>query len=293
LVTVTAACTAAAQTGTSVGGQDLVISDPAEGEFLFRAEQLLIAECMREDGFPWVAAPPIPTAPYATTDRRGYERWGWTDAALARDSGYGIERSLEFNESLRQSIESDTEFQEFEQWLLSLSEADGQRVYAALEGSNQAVVVEGVDGSTWTAATDGCRSESLAAIYGSVEDYLKLEAYRSRVGNGGRGEVDEDGEYQQVEQQWSDCMRERGFDYETPGDAYDDVFARYESEPGLEQEVAIGEAECNRAVALEAAGEAALARVQESLLRELGPATAEIREILARSVSRAKSLLDE
>lgn len=270
-----------------------MISDPVEGEFLFRAEQLLIAECMREAGFPWVAAPPIPTAPYETTDRRGYERWGWIDTQLAAASGYGIERSLEFNESLRQSIDADTEFQEFEQWLLSLSESDSQRLTAALEGSNQGVVVEGVDGSTWTAATDGCRSETLAAIYGSVEDYLKLEAYRSRVGNGGRGEVDEDREYQQVEQEWSSCMREKGFDYETPGDAYDDAFARYETEPGFEQEVAVAEADCNMAVDLDAAGDAALDRVEERILIELGPATAEVREILTRAVGRAKDLLGE
>lgn len=290
---VSAACSPAAQTGTSVGEQELVISDPAEGEFLFRAEQLLIAECMREAGFTWVAAPPIPTAPYETTDRRRYERWGWTDTELASASGYGIERSLHFNESLRQSVDADTEFQEFEQWLLSLSESDSHRVTAALEGSNQAIVVEGVDGSTWTAATDGCRSESLSAIYGSVEDYLTLEAYRSRVGDGGRGEVDEDREYQQVEQEWSSCMREKGFDYQTPGDAYSDVFARYESEPNLERAVAVAEAECNMTVDLDAAGDAALDRVEERILIELGPATAEVREILTRAVSRAKDLLGE
>jgi len=293
MAVITAACSSLPEQTSPDEAAEPVVLDDTESEFLFRAEQRLIAVCMRDRGFDqWTEAPPVAAIPKEPWDARAYDRWAWDDPVRAAETGYGIPRSVEFDRRLLDQGTTE-EFAAFERWLNTRSPEEQQQILEALEGTARVVEIRGVDGSTWSMSEAGCRGQAVEELYGSVEEYLQLEAYRARVGDGGRSEVDEDPDYLAVERRWAACMAERGFEVSDPGEAYSLAFSTYERDPASEFAVAVADAECNREVGLRAAGDEALARVRQRLAEELGPATGQIRRIVANAVARAISLLEE
>ncbi len=293
MAVITAACSQLPEQASSDAASELVVLDDTEGEFLFRAEQRLITACMRDRGYDqWTEAPAAPAIPKEPWDARAYDRWAWDDPARAAESGYGIRPSVEFDRRVLDQAMTE-EFAAFERWLNSRSPEEQERILEALEGASRVIEIQGIDGSTWTMSKAGCRGRAYEELYGSVEDYLVLESYRARVGNGGRNEVDEDPEYLAVERQWSVCMAEQGFNVPNPGEAYSLAFARHESDPEFEVAMAIADAECNLRVGLREAGETALAKARRRIADEVGPATVEVRRIVAQAVARAVTILEK
>ena len=125
--------------------------------------------------------------------------------------------------------------------LESLPEPERSAAQIALDGDDQSprqsVIV---DGTPVSASNEGCVASARADIYGSVQNFLSL-AYGTMPAQIASQSAENDSSYLAAVEAWAACMDDRGYDYDTPGDARSDALARpREAELG----VATDDADC-------------------------------------------------
>lgn len=86
----------------------------------------------------------------------------------------------------------------------------GQKAYFG-DAKNGAVSATLLEYSSGEIPTDGCMAESLNYIYGSVEDGLKVAELAPSFVHSVRNKVLEDEEYAQLQEKWSQCMKDAGY----------------------------------------------------------------------------------
>lgn len=192
--------------------------------------QELIAQCMSQEGFEYVAA----TRP---VDDRGIGVPG--DVEFAREFGFGVSTLHGETGTLSESDWVDPNSAIVE----SLSESERGAYYDTLYGSSNTFgdfgsASDSADASGGAStevevaepAFDGCSGTAYQEVYAYEElqelyEQLDLESLADRV--------QADPRAAEINAEWSECMAERGYDYDDPNAMYEavytDLYTRYEN----------------------------------------------------------------
>ncbi|MEV5932996.1 hypothetical protein AB0L56_09640 [Streptomyces sp. NPDC052079] len=204
----------------------------AQKDTLHEAEEVLTRACMASHGFKTWVVPrrPLPDDrdfPYVVDDLRWASR-----------HGYGSDLSAQ-REKLRTSDPN-------RRYFAGLTSSEQKRALDALHGRKSARHITARDpaGMTVGRVDDGCRAQAQRELYGDLETWFRvttvtdaLAALRSRMTAG-------DAEFTKSVEDWSTCMRARGFPYATP----QETRAAFNADRGISREreirTAVTEARC-------------------------------------------------
>ncbi|MEU5977874.1 hypothetical protein [Streptomyces sp. NPDC047315] len=219
-----------------------------EKDSLYRAEQLLLRDCMRRHGFVYQPVPknPVPEArefPYVVDD-----------VAWARRHGYGSDIDRE-SARLRDADPNQRYFQNLppERRAAALEAANGRRPVG--------LTAKNPDGTTLTRSDQGCRTDAERALYGDVQQLFQARSTAGALPDVRRSRVLADPRFAKATKPWARCMRAAGHPYDTPADLRQKLPSSDRPLPRQQEiQLAVAEATC--------AGTSGLAETAASLDRQ-------------------------
>lgn len=209
----------------------------SESVLLLEAEQVLVVDCMEREGFDyWVWGVPAPE------DLKG-GGYLLSDVEWAREHGYGSEQSDRMEEIQREDPNH--------AYANGLAGAEQRRYSVALNGSTTGsmLTAELPGGGGIQASPRGCLAESKDRLYGDFETWFQVEKVALHLGELYVPDLLEDQRFVRAQREWSDCLREAGYDYPDPPAIRDDLARLTNSHPPadafeIEQDLAVAEATC-------------------------------------------------
>lgn len=250
---------------------------PAQVRELAEAEEILVARCMRGQGFEYHLVPADP----ALSEDRDFP-YGIDDPAWAARHGLGLALR---DRAGRQAGEGNPN----NRYTDGLPPQRRQAYTAALYGTeSKALAVTIPTGQQVTMPPDGCLAAARQELYGDLRRWFPAQAITDNLASAIRPKVYADQRFKAAAEQWSRCMAGRGHDFRDPVDLRE----RFTAGPAEEERrVAVAEAECVVATRLAETG--------HRLERELGaPVRARYaadirahREFQAAALPRAAELI--
>lgn len=253
-----------------------------ESALLFRAEQRLIADCMKAAGQPYVEVEPTSGG----LDPE-WSRLGRTDARRADEIGYatpaGPGGANPVHKQLQTAAERDGWSQAY----------DGQPHRGGPAGEGVPLTHPVTGESTGSQTSGGCFGQAQRALY---RDQARHTSLASWIGNDVRGAIDAaavaDPRFAAGIKAWSSCMKAKGYDYDDPfGPVHEFAGDATTARSAREQAVARDDVACKDTVGL--------VRIYQDLKAEHGKAQtaryqqylAEYRAIVDRALATARGVL--
>lgn len=252
-----------------------------EADLLFRAEQRLLATCMRAKGQPFEEIPPLRDDDLD----RYWSRLGRTDAARARQLGY-LATARPGPGGTAGPYPG------------TLPEAAKQAWSEAFDGGRDGGEVPVIDPRTGETtggqSAGGCLGEMNRALYGDQARHTSLAMF---VANVAAGEVDAavqaEPRLAAAIESWSRCMGDHGHDYAHP---FDPVNAFNSPDKGTrdpseaEQATAVVDVECKEVSGLLATYRDIEAAHSRAVAARYAPYLTEYREMVDAALDRARRL---
>jgi hypothetical protein len=207
---------------------------------LHRAEQLLLRDCMRAQGFQYRPVPrdPVPEArdfPYVLDD-----------VAWAREHGYGTDVRRKAAEMREKDVN--------QRYFRSLPPARRAQALRAANGPDpNGITARTPDGMVLRRSTEGCRSQAERTLYGDLAAWFQAEVTLESLTQMRRTRVLADPAFARAVGPWARCMRAAGHPYASPAHLRQEALPG-PGEPALprgrEIRLAVAEARCAAATGL-------------------------------------------
>lgn len=177
-----------------------------EKDVLHQAEQLLIRDCMAEQGFRYWPAPRLPSPDYREFP------YVVDDAEWAAKHGYG--RELEDRQKRRWDEKG------VRKYLNGLSAARKTAYTEALHGpeSDTPLKAEVAMGGAFTHSDRGCTVEAWRGLYGDVRAWYRSIQMVNSLPGVRAGRVVGEADFRTGLAAWRSCMRQRGHTAENPSE---------------------------------------------------------------------------
>jgi len=189
----------------------------ADRRYLNTAEIASVAACMRASGFEFETSNPNPKSGKLFSAVNVVE----LDASTVATKGYDLE-----------ALDLQTD-QHNETGPSRLSPAELARYTSALNGnpssSGGMVSVTMKDGAVFGVPSGGCWARARSRIYGSLEQYLREDYSFQQLDRNITQAIVSSKEFGAMLAEWSTCMKNSGFAFETPSDAITSVREAYGS----------------------------------------------------------------
>jgi hypothetical protein len=252
---------------------------------LLLAEQQLVSECMRKEGFQYRVIPPPPG------DTEVKPAFGTDDVAKARRQGYGIDSARADQTHGPHLPNQDGPPQDPNAvYVQSLSEAEGQEFDAALwgpSGSPQGSVTL-PSGMQIGFPLKGCYSAARRRIYG--EDLNRFMTVSTFVENL-EGEITRRvrGDDRLIDRltAWRACMRTRGYRFRDPSEAVEAATVQTDRQ----QAIAVADATCARDNHLVDVGRRLLKKYRREVFSEFDGRIITYNELIEAGVRQAEDVL--
>jgi hypothetical protein len=250
---------------------------PAQVRELAEAEEILVARCMRGQGFEYHLVPADP----ALSEDRDFP-YGIDDPAWAARHGLGWAlRDL----ASRQAGEGNPNSRYTDGLPPDRRRAYTQALYGT-RGTALAVTIP--TGQQVTMPPDGCLASAQQELYGDLRRWFPVRAITGNLASAIRPKVHADPRFTAAARQWSGCMAERGHDFRDPVDLRERFTAG--SREG-ERRVAVAEAECVVATGLARTGHRLEAELGAPVRAKYAADIRAHREFQAAALPRAAELI--
>ena len=265
-----------------------------EASLVHKAEDLILENCMSEQGYEYLPSPFVPTAELVFGDRR----WGLTDSDVAAAVGYSVD------ERVSQLVaESDSARAAEAEFFAGMTPAERDRYLMALEGSPFAaaapvtsVVTATIPGSgralnvTVAGTDDSCRHQLPEAL---GQEFALFHSLAASIGRA-RSDVDllatADDLFQSAVRSWSDCFKERGFTADDPLDAMD----RYQPVAAADSRAAAtADVDCKHQSEFMSAWYDAIGRAERVVGRDIIPEIEYWRSVRSGILAAARRVIEE
>jgi hypothetical protein len=202
----------------------------AEAALLYQAQQVLLRDCLRRNGFDWTITPQHPVA-----EERAFP-YAVDDIAWARAHGYGsdVARTIERVRT------SDPNRRYAESLTPDRRAAQAVAMYGANAGS---LTAELPGGMVVRRRDQGCQADAERALYGDLATWYRAERVTETLPSVRQQEVLADPRYAAAVKPWAVCMAKAGRTYPDPAHAHEFPFS---GPHAREQEIAtaVAEATC-------------------------------------------------
>jgi hypothetical protein len=281
---------------TSLRQADRIISTevtPVENALLINAHGAVVEACMQRLG--WDFEVPAAT-PEEASGGPAYltllEQWTFVDAPSAEAEGYGFEAYLaEVAAYLAQVGELDREARIPDP--TSMSPEDAARYELDYFGTEEErVEIVERDGSTSSVAGGGCLGEASRAVWGDIEQELRLRDARGTAEADIWGATLADDAVSDTLNAWRSCVRQEGLEFEDPPHAV--AAALTSAQAGdfdSENLIAEADATCKIESGLDGAVQTAFLTAANVVLPELEDDLLALQQFEAAALERAKDIL--
>ncbi|CAM5398253.1 hypothetical protein GCM10010230_62090 [Streptomyces narbonensis] len=264
-------------TDTRLTDTELTDTDRAS---LRHAEQVLVARCMRAEGFSYRAGPrPTPDESFTV----GYLL---SDTAWARRNGYGSRIAARVLAARRTDPN--------QLYVDGLSPERRGAYRKALDGGAGArtLAVKVPGGGTIGRRLGGCEETAQKQLYGDPATWFRASRTATNLTRLYVSELGRDPEFTAAQAAWAACMRAAGHPYATPADARNALPANREDDRAFAAEVrlATAEAECAGSSGFARAGRALERRYVDGLRGEYGDELDTYARLEREALTRARSL---
>ncbi|SDM34103.1 hypothetical protein [Allokutzneria albata] len=178
--------------------------EPKSADVLYEAEQVLLRDCMRRNGFEfWIAAKAEPPRafPYVLDD-----------PAWARKHGYGLDGAYE----LERAREDDPN----QRYFRGLDLKRRNAALTALNGdTREGLRVSLPNGATITRSDRGCTSEAQRVLYEDLPTWYRVMRLTDSLNEHRHSLVLQDERYRAAIAPWARCMRDSGHDIAGPAES--------------------------------------------------------------------------
>lgn len=204
--------------------------DPEEAQARFRDEearrQELIRACMAEEGFDYTPVMPPDSS---------FQAFGPGDEEeMARTQGFGITTWYGNEEQFEQDMEWEDPNQEM---IESMSDSERDAYYEALHGTEE----EQMEGSTTETDPEtgeemtviegfgaGCEGEASEEVYGDQSETQELWEELQPEMEALNERIEADPRMVEYNEEWSACMAEAGFEYESRQQMFESIFEEFQ-----------------------------------------------------------------
>lgn len=266
--------------------------------FLILAEETLVSRCMKDEGFDYqVVAPPSDWNADSDGPNRPY---GSDDVESLRAEGYGFEMQNDDAAPQSETGPDSTGSGRTDpnrEYVQALSPAEQDRFSVALFGRDSTEREVEIPGArTLSINTEGCLHEARERLYGDALEWLRLFYMVENAQSEVVARVIQDERYQAALSDWRECMKDKGFDFDDPGEARAEAVAAHrnlERAGARERERSIAGADgsCVRQSSLVETGTDLESEYLEQVLAEREGEIIAYRQILEDAVHQAKELI--
>jgi hypothetical protein len=289
---------------SSVEMSVLLDSGPSEAaqDQLNYAMDVLTQRCMRAKNFLYYPEPlgTIASVPAGATEVPEFPVY--TSLADRKVNGYGdyasAEQELASGHNPSSHTPSDEGSSEEADYVSTLS-AEAQQRYADAQvgppGDTLSFTLPG--GQRGTIVAGGCRGTAAKELFGSMANYIQATQGANQLYNLLLADVEGNAAFVAAVNAWSSCMADRGYKYQSPTSAYNEIQDQYAADGPtahlrqLEIKVAVNDYQCAEKVSLLRT----TVRLNEQDARQLGPQIEgdllRITEMDASAVVRASRLV--
>jgi hypothetical protein len=220
------------------------------------------------------------------------EQWTFDDRSLAETVGYGFEAYLKELSAFHarvQAVESEARTPDLD----SMPTAEQARFWLDLGGTEEErIEIVERDGSTASVAGGGCMGQAERAVYGDIEQQLRLRDARTTAESEIWGASLSDAAVTKALSLWRDCVAEQGLDFEDPRAAFDAALSAAQSgDHDYERLVAMTDARCKSESALGRAVEAAFLAATNATIDELEADLIALQQLEQEALARAEDIL--
>ncbi|MCF6472834.1 hypothetical protein FAF44_31225 [Nonomuraea sp. MG754425] len=260
----------------------------AELRLLDRAEQALIAACMRDQGFRYVSAEPARKNPQDRTFRFVIDDVSW-----AERHGLGTQDRLRAGD--------DAAMGPNEQYARGLSKAARAAYGVALMGPPPAEQRKPLEirlphGEVVGMSGSGCVAEARTELYGDLRAWFRSTMVLNNLTPFVAAAIEKDSAYRVSLKNWAACMRGAGHPYENPGElraAAAKLIAGRDPDAAhrIEVPLAVAEARCAQRTGLGAAISGVERREWAALARLHRPDIETLRRLRLGALDRARHVV--
>lgn len=265
---------------------------PEDGALLINAHGAVVQTCMQRLGWDFEVGNATPESVVGgATSMSILEQWTFADVASAESAGYGLETYLAEHAAWLEGLADEGEGHIPD--LDSMTPEDAARFEIDYFGTEEErVEIVERDGSRGSVPGGGCLGEAERAVYGDIEQELRLRDARGTAESDIWVATEEDGQVKDALSAWKDCVRKEGFDFEDPHGAHDLAMVAARAEDyDQERTIATTDAACKRESGLARAFEAAFLAATNAVLPDLEDDLIALQQFEADALARAKDIL--
>jgi len=252
---------------------------------LLLAEQHLVSECMRKEGFPYRVIPP------PTEDSEDRPAFGTEDVAKARREGYGIDPAEADHTHEPHLANQDGPPQDPNAvYVQSLTSGEREGFDAALWGGARSPQgsVTLPNGMQIGFPLTGCYSVARRRIYGEdLNRFMTVSTFVENLEGEITRRVRGDDRLIDRLKAWRTCMTERGYRFRDPGEAIEAATV----EPNHERQIAVADATCARENDLVDVGRRLLKQYRREVFSEFEGRIIAYNELIDSGGRRAEQVL--
>lgn len=266
---------------------------PVENALLINAHGAVVEACMQQLGWDFE----VPTAtPEMASGGPGFlsqlEQWTFADVPSAESAGYGSEVYLaEQSAYLVEIGEVDSEARVPDPVTMNAEDAARYELdYFGTEEERVEIVER--DGSNSSVAGGGCMGDASRAVWGDIEQEMRLRDARGTAEADIWGNTLIDDAVVDTLDAWKDCVGKEGHEFEDPEHAVGLALTSAQSgDFKRERLIAAADANCKVASGLDRAVQAAFLAAANRVLPDLEDDLLALQQFEAAALERAKDIL--
>jgi hypothetical protein len=266
---------------------------PEESALLVNAHGAVVEACMKQLGWDYeVGTSTGDIEAGGPSTLSPLEQWTFADTAAAETVGYGFESYLAAHAVFLDRLgEGDGEAHVPDP--LTMSPEDAARFELDSFGTEEErIEITERDGSHSGAAGGGCIGEAGRAVWGDIEQEMRLRDARGTAESDIWVTTFEDQAVVDALDRWKDCVREQGFEFEDPNHGFESALSAAQSgDYDQERLIATTDAECKAESGLDRAVQAAFLSATKAVLPDLEADLVALQQFEAEALARAKNIL--
>lgn len=263
-----------------------------ESAIVRNADAAVVEECMQQLGWDFELGTDTSATAFGPSAMSTLEQWTFADVASAESVGYDLESHLADVAAFNEGIDaggSEVRIPEVE----AMSAEDALRYELDYFGSDeQRVEIVERDGSNHSVPGGGCLGQARTAVYGDIEQQLRLEDARSTAAAEVWERTLSNQTVVEALDSWTGCVGAQGYEFENPRHAFDlAIAAAHSGDHDEERSIAAAAAECTGETGLDVAVEAAYLAATNDALSDLEDDLIAYQQLERESLARAKDIL--
>lgn len=302
----TAACQGAASPATppaSLGPSDFVTLEradrviqtrvtPDENALIINAHGSVVEACMQQLGWDFQVGRETPETAGEPRSLSRLEQWTFADLRSAESGGYGLEEHLAAMPAYLDRLDQQGREARIPD-PATMSAEDVARYeldYFGAEAERIEIIER--DGSTASVPGGGCLGEASRAVWGDIEQELRLRDARGAAEADIWGATLADDAVGDALDAWKDCVTQEGYEFEDPHGAFEVALTAAQSgDFERERLIAASDARCKVESGLDRAVQTAFLAATNAVLPDLEDDLLALQQFEAAALERAKDIL--